>query len=97
MNKVIAITGGIGAGKSVVSAILTCMGYEVYDCDLNARQIMETSTEIKQTIASEICPEAILADGTIDRAALGRHVFSDKVLPRAAQQHCALACSQPFP
>lgn len=34
--KIIAITGGIGSGKSVVSQILRRMGYEVYDCDSRA-------------------------------------------------------------
>lgn len=38
--KVIALTGGIGSGKSVVSQLLHTMGYTVYDCDKRAQWVM---------------------------------------------------------
>lgn len=38
----IAITGGIGSGKSVVSRIVAMMGYDVYDCDSRAKRLMDT-------------------------------------------------------
>ena len=41
MQKIIAITGGIGSGKSVVSSILRNMGYNVYDSDIEARILMD--------------------------------------------------------
>ena len=42
-NKIlIAITGGIGCGKSMVSQLLKVMGFTVYDCDANAKQLMLT-------------------------------------------------------
>ncbi|MDE6609157.1 MAG: dephospho-CoA kinase [Muribaculaceae bacterium] len=37
----IAITGGIGSGKSVVSRVLDAMGYDVYDLDSRARAIID--------------------------------------------------------
>ncbi|MDE6249849.1 MAG: dephospho-CoA kinase, partial [Paramuribaculum sp.] len=46
----IALSGGIGAGKSVVSRILRTMGYEVYDCDSNARRIMDCDLTIIERI-----------------------------------------------
>ena len=52
MNRIIAITGGIGSGKSVVARVLGCMGYEIYDCDSQARQIMEESEDIKLAIGA---------------------------------------------
>ncbi len=76
MTRIIAITGGIGSGKSVVSRVLTCMGFEVYDCDSRARQIMDGSESIRRAIATDICPAAVTSSG-IDRAVLGAHVFSD--------------------
>lgn len=76
MKRIIAITGGIGSGKSVVSRILTCMGYEVYDCDSRARRIMDESESIRRAIAADICPAAVTATG-IDRAVLAARVFSD--------------------
>ena len=39
----IAITGGIGSGKSVVSRIVAMMGYDVYDCDSRAKRLMDMS------------------------------------------------------
>ena len=56
MKRLIAITGGIGSGKSVVSKILTAMGYPVYDCDSRARVIMDSDDDIKQAIADGIDP-----------------------------------------
>lgn len=76
-NRLIAITGGIGAGKSVVSGILRAVGYEVYDCDSRAKKIMDESRPIKQSIADEICREAITAGWEIDRVRLAEAVFSD--------------------
>ncbi|MDE7458347.1 MAG: dephospho-CoA kinase [Muribaculaceae bacterium] len=46
----IAITGGIGAGKSVVSNVLRVMGYEVFDCDSEAKIIMDSDEEIKHRL-----------------------------------------------
>lgn len=76
-SKLIAITGGIGAGKSVVSEILRAMGYEVYDCDSQAKKIMDESLSIKQAIAEEICRDAITAGWDIDRKRLAEAVFAD--------------------
>ena len=36
-SRIIAITGGIGAGKSVVASILRLAGFGVYDCDMRAK------------------------------------------------------------
>lgn len=47
-STVIALTGGIGSGKSVVSQLLRTIGYTVYDCDSRAQWVM---THDKQLIA----------------------------------------------
>lgn len=72
----IAITGGIGAGKSVVCKMLAALGYPVYDCDSQAKAIMDKSPEIKQRIAAEIAAEAIAGD-TIRRDILASVVFNN--------------------
>lgn len=77
MNNLIAITGGIGAGKSVVSKILRAMGYDVYDCDAEAKRLMDSSDEIKRTIADEISRDAISVEGNINRSTLAEAVFGD--------------------
>lgn len=76
-THIVAITGGIGSGKSVVSRILRCMGYPVYDCDSEARRLMDGSAEILSRIAGEISPDAIGADGRLRRDVLSAMVFSD--------------------
>lgn len=75
--SLIAVTGGIGSGKSVVCNVLRTLGYPVYDCDSRAKALMDADQEIKRRIASEITPSAIDADGRIDRKALSRIVFND--------------------
>lgn len=75
--RLVAIVGGIGAGKSVVSRILAALGYDVYDCDSRARLIMDSHAGIKREIAEKISPEAVGADQRIDRAVLSQIVFSN--------------------
>lgn len=74
---IIALTGGIGSGKSVVATMLTIMGYSVYDCDSRAKALMDSSDEIKRTIAQDICAEAITPDGDIDRSRLSAVIFGN--------------------
>jgi len=75
--KLTAITGGIGAGKSVVSHILAAMGYKVFDCDSQAKSIMDNDREIKAKLKCEIHPEAVDDKGRINRAKISGIVFSD--------------------
>lgn len=75
----IAITGGIGSGKSVVSRILSAMGYEVYDCDSRARMIVGGSRKILSEIAERISDDVVGEDWTLDRRALAAIVFADSV------------------
>lgn len=73
----IALTGGIGAGKSVVARLLRTMGYAVFDCDIEARMLMDDDDDIKARIGAEITADAIDDQGAIDRARLSEIVFSD--------------------
>lgn len=72
------ICGGIGSGKSVVSRVLRNMGYQVYDCDSEARRLMETSAEIKMRIRDEISPEVTDGVRIPDRNLLAKIVFDDE-------------------
>ena len=77
MAELIAITGGIGCGKSIVSLILKEMGYEVYDCDCNAKYLMDNSPIIKDCLKSTFGNDIII-DGTINRVKLANIVFNNK-------------------
>lgn len=74
----VALSGGIGSGKSVVARMLSVMGYDVYDCDTRARNLIDTNEEIKRAIAGAIGPASIAADGSLDRQYVGSIVFRDK-------------------
>ncbi|MDE6270845.1 MAG: dephospho-CoA kinase, partial [Muribaculaceae bacterium] len=74
----IAIAGGIGAGKSVVSRVMRAMGYEVYDSDSEARNLMDRDRGIIEAIRREVHEEAVDGMGRIDRAILGTAVFADE-------------------
>ncbi len=76
-NILIGITGGIGAGKSVVSRILRLQNYPVYDCDSRARVLMEESEEILIALKARFGNECVLADGGLDRGLIASRVFSD--------------------
>lgn len=77
MSKIIGITGGIGSGKSVVSRILRCLDYYVYDCDIQAKIIMDNSDEIKNKLCEYISKEAV-KNGNINRLLISKIVFEDK-------------------
>ena len=63
MARVVAITGGIGSGKSVVSNILRVLGYGVYDCDSQAKRIVEASDDAIDRIVSYFGEDARSAGG----------------------------------
>lgn len=75
--RLIAITGGIGAGKSVVSHVLRLLGYTVYDTDSEAKRLMDSSEIIKAEIAARIDCLAIDDNGNINRKILGDIVFNN--------------------
>lgn len=77
MAKLIAITGGIGCGKSIVSQILKEFGFQVYDCDCNAKYLMDNSPTIKDCLKSTFGNDIII-DGTINRVKLANIVFNNK-------------------
>lgn len=54
---IIAITGGIGSGKSVVSKLLRVMGYQVYDCDERARWVMTHDALLRQQLVALFGPD----------------------------------------
>ncbi len=72
MKKKIAITGGIGSGKSTAIAWLKKSGYTIFSCDEIYKEIIET-IEYKKEIARQF-PEAMV-DKSIDRKKLSKIVF----------------------
>lgn len=73
----IGITGCIGSGKSVVSRILRTQCFKVYDCDWEARAIMESSLELKAEISSLLGSDCVRDDFTLNRSRIADIVFQD--------------------
>jgi dephospho-CoA kinase len=75
--RVIGLTGGIAAGKTVVADRLAELGAVRIDADRLAREVVEPGTPALAEIARRFGSDVITADGALDRAALGAIVFQD--------------------
>lgn len=73
----VGLTGGIGAGKSAVARLLSVRGAVVIDADVLSREVVEPGTEGLARVVAEFGDAVLAADGSLDRAALGKLVFSD--------------------
>ena len=73
----IGLTGGIASGKSTVVAILKSWGAAVIDCDILARQAAAPGSDGLIAVRQAFGPQALLADGTMDRAYIGSIVFQE--------------------
>lgn len=79
-KRYIAVTGGIGSGKSTVARLIGAMGYPVFSADAAARDIYSDPcvlAEVRRRFP------ACIRDGEVDRKALADVVFSDKAALRA--------------
>lgn len=73
----IGLTGGIGAGKSTVSATFNRHGGVIVDGDVIAREVVEPGTEGLTALVEAFGPGILLPDGSLDRPALAAIAFSD--------------------
>ncbi len=73
----VALTGGIGSGKTAVSDLLAELGAVVIDSDVLAREVVAPGTAGLAQVVEEFGDEVLAEDGSLDRAALAREVFAD--------------------
>ncbi len=80
MSEVVrlAVTGNIGSGKSIVSRMLSIMGVPVYDCDSNAKRLMQCDASLVQSLKRMFGEECYNADGSLNRQWLAARIFTDK-------------------
>lgn len=74
---VVAITGGIGSGKTTIANQFAEHGIDIVDADVIAREVVEPGTPALAAIAAHFGPDVIAADGQLDRRGLRERVFSD--------------------
>ncbi len=75
--KLVAISGGIGSGKSVVSHLLTLLGYSVYDCDSRAKLLMNRSEDVKRELREAFGDDVITHQGMVNRDVLSKIIFGN--------------------
>lgn len=73
----VGLTGGIGAGKSTVTAVLAEAGSVIVDADRIAREVVEPGTPGLAMLVAEFGEEILGPDGALDRAALAAMAFVD--------------------
>lgn len=86
----IALTGGIASGKSLVSERLAQLGARIIDADVVAREVVEPGTPALAEIAAAFGPDILRPDGSLDRPALASVIFQD-----AAQRERLNAITHP--
>lgn len=73
----IGLTGGIGAGKSTVSAGLARRGAVIVDADAIVRELQQPGTQVFAEMVERFGPGIVSPEGGLDRAAVAELVFTD--------------------
>jgi dephospho-CoA kinase len=81
----VGLTGGIGTGKSTVSAMLAEHGAVVVDADQVARDLQQPGSPMLDRMAERFGAHIIRSDGSLDRAAVAALVFGDSPEAGAAR------------
>lgn len=75
--KIVGLTGGIGSGKSTVVRLFGDLGVHWVDADDVAREVVEPGMPALATIAEHFGEGVLMADGSLNRAALRQKVFAE--------------------
>ena len=74
---VVGLTGGIGSGKSTVSALLAAKGAVVVDADAVVHELQRPGTTVFEAMVDRFGNGIVAADGSLDRSAVADIVFND--------------------
>jgi dephospho-CoA kinase len=76
---VVALTGGVAAGKTAVTRRFEALGVPVHDADMAAREVVEPGTTGLTAIVEAFGVDVLDAAGRLDRAAMRKRIFADPV------------------
>ncbi|CAN5468663.1 dephospho-CoA kinase [soil metagenome] len=76
----VGITGGIGAGKSIVCTIFSTLGIPIYNADAAARRLMQEDVELKSELVKLFGKDAFDAAGNLNRTLIAKQVFNNEPL-----------------
>ncbi len=77
MPYVVALTGGIGSGKTTIAEMFARLGVKIVDADIIARQVVEPGSPALDEIRHHFGPQAILPEGHLNRGWLRQRIFAD--------------------
>lgn len=92
----IAITGGIGCGKSYVCARLAAQGMVVYDCDSAAKRLINSSSGIRKRLTELIGPDTYTAEGRLNKALVSAFLLASEANAQAIDAIVHPAVAQDF-
>lgn len=89
----IAITGGIGSGKSYVCRILEKQGIRVYDCDAEAKRLMRSDADLQAGLKRLVGGEVYSAEGILQKPVLAKFLLASEANKQAVNDvvHPAVA------
>lgn len=100
----VALTGGIGSGKSTVAAVFAAHGAVIVDADQIAREVVAPGMPALAQIVQRFGTEVLAPDGSLDRPALADIVFNDPAAladlnaithPKIAERSAAVMAAAP--
>lgn len=75
--KTIGLVGGVASGKSLVAKLLVELGAAWLDADRAGHAVLAENAEVRDALRQRWGDGVFTADGSVDRAAVARHVFGD--------------------
>lgn len=108
MSLIVGLTGGIGSGKSTVADLFAALGAALVDTDVIAHELTGAQGAAMPQIAAAFGGDALLADGSLDRAAMRRRIFADPaqknrleailhpMIRRTSEARCRSATDAPY-
>lgn len=77
--KIVGLTGGIGSGKTTVAEMFSAFGIPIYNSDIEAKKLTNSSDTIRSQLISLLGKETY-KDGILNRKFMAEKIFNDKEL-----------------